>query len=49
MTQEHKEYLDWLRESGLTNMWGASSYLVDAFDLDKKEAKAILLEWMRTF
>ena len=49
MTQEHKEYLDELRESGETNMFGAASYLVMEFGLEKKEARAILSEWMATF
>lgn len=42
-------YLDELRESGVTNMFGAAPYLEDEFDLDRKEAKAVLVEWMRTF
>ena len=42
-------YLDQLRESGITNMFGASPYLQEAFDLDRYEAKDVLLEWMQTF
>ena len=38
------DYLDQLRESGITNMFGASPYLQEAFDLDRYEAKDILLE-----
>lgn len=49
MTDEHKEFLDNLRESGVTNMFGAAPYLEEEFGLDSKEAKAILAEWMRTF
>lgn len=49
MLSEHKEYLDDLRESGETNMFGASPYLQDEFGLTKQEARAILSEWMRTF
>jgi len=50
MNEEHKSYLDALRESGVTNMFGATPYLIGAFpELDKKEASAILSEWMRTF
>ena len=49
MTQEHKEFLDELRESGVTNMFGASPYLIDEFGLEKKEARAILSEWMKTY
>lgn len=49
MKREHKEYLDDLRESGEVNMYGAGSYLRDEFDLGKEEAKAILIEWMKSF
>lgn len=42
-------YLDELRESGVTNMYGARPYLQQEFDLDKKVAGEILSEWMRTF
>lgn len=50
MTEEHLEYLDELRESGVTNMFGAASYLQNAFDeLSNKDAKAILGYWMHTF
>jgi hypothetical protein len=47
--EQYFEYLDELRESGITNMFGAGSYLVDEFDLTKNEAKDILKEWMDTF
>jgi hypothetical protein len=50
MTEQHKEYLDNLRESGVINMFGASLYLVRDFpELSSKEAKTVLSEWMRTF
>ena len=50
MHPEHKQYLDALRESGITNMFGARPYLMDEFpDLTKRLAQAILLEWMATF
>lgn len=47
--EEYFEYLDMLRESGVTNMFGATPYLVEEFGLSKAEARKILLEWMRTF
>jgi len=47
--EKYYDYLDELRESGITNMFGAASYIEDAFDLDKKQAKEILLDWMETF
>ena len=43
------EYLDTLRESGVTNMFGAGQYLEQAFDIDRKEAKTVLLEWMKQY
>ncbi len=50
MNQEHKEYLDNLRSSGETNMFDATSYLVEEFpELTNKEARKILLEWMQSF
>jgi hypothetical protein len=41
------EFLNRLRESGETNMFGASPYLACAFDLPKREASKILVEWMQ--
>jgi len=49
ITEAHLEFLDELRESGATNMYGAGSYIEDEFVVDKKEAKEILLYWMSTF
>lgn len=43
------QYLDVLRKSGVTNMWGAGSYLEGAFNLSNKEAGAVLFVWMETF
>lgn len=44
------DFLDDLRESGITNMYGAVPYLVQEFpELSKEEAKKILLSWMETF
>ena len=44
------DYLDDLRESGETNMFGASPYLQTEFpELDKKTAISILSEWMKSF
>ena len=49
VTDDHLDYLDNLRESGVTNMFGAGEYLEEEFSLDKKEAKEILLYWMASF
>ena len=40
-------YLDDLRESGDTNMFGASPYLQHAFGLNRDEARAVLSLWMK--
>jgi hypothetical protein len=42
----HKIYLDALRESGQTNMYGAAPYLAHHFGITKYEARAILKDWM---
>ena len=49
VTDEYLEYLDYLRDSGTTNMYSASPYLIDEFGLDKKEAIEILKYWMNSF
>lgn len=46
LTKVYKKYLDKLRESGETNMFGATPYLQEEFGLDKQEAREILIEWM---
>lgn len=48
MTKKYKIYLDTLRESGVTNMFFATPYLMEEFGLDKHEAKKILVEWMKS-
>ena len=51
-TPVEKKYSDFLRElrdSGRTNMFGAKPYLQQEFGLDRKEASAILCQWMREF
>jgi len=51
VTEEHLEFLDELRESGKTNMFGARPYLHKAFKELRKDDKAqkTLLYWMHTF
>ena len=49
-TDEHLIFLDDLRESGETNMFGAAPYLREEFgDLTKDEARKITVYWMKTF
>jgi len=47
--QKYIDYLNALRESGITNMYGAGEYLMDTFDLQKVEARKILANWMSNF
>lgn len=48
--KDYFEYLDKLRESGITNMFGARPYLINAFpELTKQESREILSKWMKTF
>lgn len=42
-------FLEDLRQSGETNMFGAVPYLMDEFVLTKHEAKKLLKEWMESF
>jgi len=43
-------FLDALRESGATNMFGATPYVQQMFpELSKNEARKVLTYWMETF
>jgi hypothetical protein len=45
-TEDINAYLYALRDSGDINMMLAVSYLAEAFDISKTEAKAALFAWM---
>lgn len=49
VTDKHLVYLDTLRDSGATNMFGAGAYLVSRFNLKRAEANTILTYWMHSF
>ena len=49
VTDEHLEYLDSLRESGASNMFGAQRYVTISFGVSKDEARVITKYWMDTF
>ena len=49
ITDEHLTYLDNLRESGITNMFGANPFIEEEFGISAVTAKGILLYWMKTF
>ena len=48
-TNKYWIYLENLRKSGVTNMFGATPYLMEEFDLDRKEATKILSDWMHNY
>lgn len=47
--EEYFQFLERLRKSGVTNMFGASPYLAKAYGLSQKEASKILGEWMSRY
>ena len=49
LKNEYLQYLDELRESGETNMYGAAPYLAEEFDLDKNFARQVVAFWMKSF
>lgn len=49
LEQEAMSFLNVLRESGVTNMFGAAPYVEDEFGIDKREARRILSLWMQNF
>lgn len=49
ITDEHLNYLDNLRESGITNMFGAAPYIEKRFKVSQVLARKILLYWMESF
>ena len=50
LLDEHLLYLDELRESGATNMYGARPYLMESYpELTPRDASDILAYWMQTF
>jgi len=46
---EARNYLNNLRESGETNMFGAGAYLERDLDMNSTEAKEVLMWWMEQF
>ena len=47
--KEYFEFLETLRNSGITNMFGAVPYLQREFGLDRHEAKDVLMAWMESY
>ncbi len=46
---EYYVYLEELRQSGVTNMFGATPYLREEFGLGRREAINILGSWMDNY
>ena len=46
---EYYRYLERLRRSGETNMWGAVPYLVREFNITQAAAKEILCTWIEHY
>ena len=46
---KHFDYLDRLRESGKTNMYGARPFVMKRFRLGEDRAGKVLSLWMKTF
>ena len=44
--EEVYQFLDELRESGVTNMFGASPYIIKEFHVTRYEANRLLNKWM---
>ncbi len=48
--QMHFEFLDALRSSGVTNMYGGAQYLRAEFPrMERKTSFEVLADWMKTF
>lgn len=47
--EKHLLFLDRLRESGETNMYGAAPWIEAAFGMSRERATKVLVYWMRTF
>lgn len=43
------EYLNELRRSGVTNMFGATPYIIEEFNISEEDAKNSLKTWMVIF
>ena len=49
LAEEIFPYLDSLRESGITNMYGAHRYIIEEFSINKDMAIKLVQAWMETF
>ena len=50
ITQEQvNRFLNDLRETGATNMFGATPYIQEIFGVTKYDAQRFLVKWMETY
>ena len=47
--QDVFNFLDDLRESGVTNMFGSGPYIRKQFGVSRKEAQSLFIEWTEQF
>lgn len=48
-TNKHWIFLESLRQSGETNMYGAAPYLMREFGMSRDEANTVLTDWMTNY
>ena len=49
VVKQMHQFLNDLRDSGVTNMFGAAPYLQKEFGIDQKSARGVLANWMQSF
>lgn len=47
--KEAMEFLNLLRNTGVTNMFGSAPYVQEEFGIDKNEARRLVSLWMSNF
>jgi hypothetical protein len=47
--EEMLYFLDDLRESGITNMFGGAAFVHENFDVTRQQSCDVLVYWMKTF
>lgn len=46
---EYYEMLEFIRRTGVTNMWGAAPYLKEGANISYELAKEVLLSWIENY
>jgi hypothetical protein len=46
---EHYEMLEFIRRTGITNMWGAAPYLAEGANISRDLATKVLLSWIENY